>query len=266
MGKNKIKKFIKNNPILFSTKYLTLIFIIIVAFLLVGANLIDSRIASLNVNSTINSSPTPTDVPIPTAMSTTPTPIPRQIYIAPAIDPNPIVNCNISSTCGGGTRQMKKSECDQSICCQLGSAWSVYPSRTACTQAQSNYNSNNSGSNYPPCTVYYPALHTFSTYSYTSPETCRQWQNTANTGSTNVIQQPIPVPTKDNSEYNNLLKQLQEACQRVVAEWNTYKENFYANEYNNYSSSAEAIQILEARRQTYQQESYSVGCTQTISL
>ena len=162
---------------------------------------------------------------------------------------------------------MKKSECNLLTCCELGrGSWSLYPNNSACDQAQSNYNSSKtSGSNYPPCTVYYPALHTSSTYSYTSPETCRQWQDTANAGSTNTFQ-PTTPPAQDNTEYNNLLKQHAEACQRVVAEWNTYKENFYANEYNNYSSSAEAVQALESRRQTYQQEAYSVGCTQTISL
>lgn len=217
----------------------------------------------------VNATPTPTPSESPTPIPTyPPTQIPK---IKPVyVDPDPIVNCNISSNCGGGNRQMKKSECNQSTCCQLGNAWSIYPNKTACTQAQNNYNSSKtSGANYPPCTVYYPALHISSTYSYTSPETCKQWQDTANAGSTNTLQptqQPTTAPTQDNAEYNNLLKQHQEACQRVVAEWNTIKENFYANEYNNYSSSAEAIQELERRRQTYQQEAYSVGCTQTISL
>ena len=209
----------------------------------------------------------PTLIKSPTPIPTySPTQIPKAkpVYI----DPDPIVSCNINSNCGGGTRQMKKSACTQSTCCQLGSTWSIYPNNTACDQAQTNYNSSKtSGVNYPPCTVYYPALNYSQTYIYTSPSQCSLWQQTASAGSTNTTQptrQPTATPIQDNSEYNDLLKQHEEACQQIYVEWTYYKENFYANEYNNYSSSYEAIQELERIRQAYQQSMYDVGCTRTI--
>lgn len=187
------------------------------------------------------------------------------------IDPDSIISCNFKIV---ASKQMKRSECLKSFECQINSQWYIYTSREKCTEDQKSFWNNRTGSSYtspsyPPCIVYYPALHTSSTYSYTSPETCKQWQDTANTGSTNTFQptqQPTTIPAQDNSEYNELLRQHAEACKGVVAEWNTIKENFYATEYNNFSSSAEAVQELERRRQKYQQEAYSVGCTQTISL
>lgn len=49
---------------------------------------------------------------------------------------DPIITCNISPECGGGSRQMKKSECDQGTCCQIGNTWIFYPSRDKCLQDQ----------------------------------------------------------------------------------------------------------------------------------
>jgi len=37
----------------------------------------------------------------------------------PTPDPDPVVDCLISSECGGGSRQMRFSECNQMICCTI---------------------------------------------------------------------------------------------------------------------------------------------------
>jgi len=216
--------------------------------------------------STPTMQPIPTETPIPT-----PT-IPTYNYVAPTIDPNPPIHCKISSNCGGGTTPLRQSECNNSVCCQIGDKWIFYKDRNQCINDQNSKNRNTTSGNYnaspsyPPCTVYYPALKYSQTYSYVSTEQCKTWQDTANAGSTSVVQQPTPVPTQDNSEYNDLLKRHQEACNQAAAEWIGVREQWEAANGNNYSSSAEMVMALRQRMTQYQQELYSAGCTQTISL
>ncbi len=83
-------------------------------------------------------------VTAPPTITSTPTTKPVQKTavkptVIPTIDPNPIVNCNISANCGGGSVQMRKDECSNSTCCQVGNIWKLYPSRNACNQAQEQY-------------------------------------------------------------------------------------------------------------------------------
>jgi hypothetical protein len=52
---------------------------------------------------------------------------------------DPIVNCQINPNCGGGTKQMRQSECNTLVCCQIGSLWYIYPDSTSCSQAQQEY-------------------------------------------------------------------------------------------------------------------------------
>ncbi|HSV94851.1 MAG TPA: hypothetical protein VLH94_02690 [Spirochaetia bacterium] len=49
-----------------------------------------------------------------------------------------MVNCTVSNTCGGGTRYLKKSECNKSVCCQVGSGWYFYSSIEKCRQDQAS--------------------------------------------------------------------------------------------------------------------------------
>lgn len=75
-----------------------------------------------------------------------PTPAPKA-YIPPQTvsnstsDPDPVISCNVHPDCGGGTRLLKNSTCNKSICCQIGSSWIFYEDRDKCTQDQ---NANNS--------------------------------------------------------------------------------------------------------------------------
>lgn len=99
-----------------------------------------------------------TPIPVPNIKNVTPKTI-------PIID-DPIINCNIHTNCGGGTKQMKLSECNvstccsrspncgggaflttmskcsNSICCQVDGSWSTYPSKEKCEQAQQGRESN----------------------------------------------------------------------------------------------------------------------------
>lgn len=55
-----------------------------------------------------------------------------------------MVNCSVSNECGGGTKYLKKSECDTSTCCQIGGTWYFYTSKQKCNEDQKK----NSGSGY----------------------------------------------------------------------------------------------------------------------
>jgi peptidoglycan hydrolase-like protein with peptidoglycan-binding domain len=55
-------------------------------------------------------------------------------------DPDPLINCLVHPNCGGGTRLLRKSVCDQSICCQIGNSWIFYESKDKCLQDQNNLN------------------------------------------------------------------------------------------------------------------------------
>lgn len=207
-----------------------------------------------------------TTIPTP-AVTISPTPKPSTKRTPPKVtETEKLINCEISNNCGGGYKKMTKEQCSNSVCCQIGSSWSIYPSSQDCTNAQKN---SNLGDNYPPCTVYYPALNYSQTYNHISPSQCSLWQSQANSNNnsaypTNSYIQPSTQ--QDTSLYQEQLTQHQEACNQAVSEWNTQKQQFYDTEYNNYSSSYEAMQVLESRRQTYQQELYNAGCTNTISL
>lgn len=106
----------------------------------------------------------PTKTPIPTI-----TLAPTSYYIAPTVDPDPFVNCGISSECGGGSKLLRRSICSQTTCCQIGNNWIFYESKNQCLTDQNNYYSNN---NQPP-------------------------QNNTNTNSNNGYTPPVytPYPT-----------------------------------------------------------------------
>lgn len=96
------------------------------------------------------------------------------------IDPDPLVNCQIHANCGGGTRLLKKSICDQSTCCQIGNSWIFYESKSKCIQDQNSYWSNKANYNYPtlpplptwapfPTFAPLPTLPPFPTIDYSTP-------------------------------------------------------------------------------------------------
>lgn len=58
-----------------------------------------------------------------------------------------IVDCGISQTCGGGSKKLKLSECNNSTCCQIGSNWIFYTSVSKC---KSDQGGSSNGNNNPP--------------------------------------------------------------------------------------------------------------------
>jgi hypothetical protein len=47
-----------------------------------------------------------------------------------------MVNCKMGASCGGGTKRIKKSECDNGRCCQLDSGWRFVSSENECENLQ----------------------------------------------------------------------------------------------------------------------------------
>jgi hypothetical protein len=75
--------------------------------------------------------------PIPSSI---PTPKPQVKGITTQtvkkVDSDPPVHCNVNANCGGGTTPLKKSECDNSICCQIGDKWIFYKDKNKCIADQ----------------------------------------------------------------------------------------------------------------------------------
>lgn len=72
----------------------------------------------------------------------TPTLVAKKIIKPTSVptDTDPMINCNISANCGGGTRRIKQSECSNGTCCQIGSSWIFYTSKQKCDEDQEKYN------------------------------------------------------------------------------------------------------------------------------
>lgn len=88
----------------------------------------------------------PTPVPVPTLIPF-PTSEPLEPTEAPYVNPDPTVNCNVNSECGGGTRRLTKSQCNNSICCGFTDTyWVFYTDKDQCDIDQEKYNSNRSNS------------------------------------------------------------------------------------------------------------------------
>jgi len=186
-------------------------------------------------NNPFSTTPTPAVKSASTRVVDSPTP-------TSTIDPNPIITCNIHASCGGGSKQMRKSvcdsmncclidkrcggpkfitksECNNSFCCLLNDGTGVLlSSKSACDNYYPSNNATNSPSTnntytytpptYYTCTLYYPALHTSSTYTmlYKTKEECDAEQAILNqSGSSN--QAPLPQPTFDVNAYNTQVQQ-----------------------------------------------------------
>ncbi len=54
-------------------------------------------------------------------------------------DPNEIVRCNIHPNCGGGYREMTRSNCNQTICCQTLDGSYSFMSKSQCSAIEANF-------------------------------------------------------------------------------------------------------------------------------
>jgi hypothetical protein len=179
---------------------------------------------------TITITQSPTKTPVPTKY------IPR---LQPTIDTDPQVNCLIDSRCGGGTRNLKKSACSNSTCCQIGNTWLFYENKNQCITDQNKYYQDNKPPNTIPTWAPPPTFAPFITW---TPYPTQAFPTYA------------AIPTRDP------------ACDSINNEWNDFKRNFMANQYNNYSSSFEAIQALNGYRTQYQNTANSHNCNIYLSL
>lgn len=57
----------------------------------------------------------------------------------PVLETDPMVNCGIHQNCGGGTKYMKKVDCDNSTCCEIGDEWFFYFSKAECNKDQKKF-------------------------------------------------------------------------------------------------------------------------------
>jgi hypothetical protein len=55
----------------------------------------------------------------------------------PTFDSDPIVNCSFPHS---GKKQMRKSQCNSAVDCEIAGAWYVYPSKESCNADQNKYN------------------------------------------------------------------------------------------------------------------------------
>lgn len=167
-----------------------------------------------------------------------PVPTEENPTFVPKTDPDPIITCNIHANCGGGTRQMKQSECSQMICCSinkkcgggarfitkaecnnlyccfLNDGTSKLMTKNECDNYTESYpkieqSSNNSSSNtfnydspetYPACTIFYRTLGYSQTYTHLSPEECVSQQKKMDQSV--YTYEPLPTPT-----YNPAIKE-----------------------------------------------------------
>lgn len=52
------------------------------------------------------------------------------------VDPDPVISCSIDEKCGGGTKQLRQSVCNNSTCCQIENEWYFYEDKTKCKNDQ----------------------------------------------------------------------------------------------------------------------------------
>lgn len=79
--------------------------------------------------------------PTPTAI---PTFVPKPTVVQVYTDPDPVVDCKSSyPNCYGSTIKLKRSQCSNITCCQIGSSWSLYQSLDSCKAAQNSTQANN---------------------------------------------------------------------------------------------------------------------------
>lgn len=174
--------------------------------------------------------------PTPTLVLQTPEPTqtPKPVVIK-TIDPDPIINCESSyPNCKGTSIKVRSSQCSKITCCGFNNGiWKIYPSVAECNKDQAAEQStqqpsqNNTSTYVPPtyytCTLYYPALHTYTTYNslYQTKEQCDTAQASLNIGSQTVQIQPAPV---DNTANN---KQCKATAAQNFAEKKQGVENLY---------------------------------------
>lgn len=213
----KIKKKLSNFT---NLKDKFLVGLLVITVLLITGLFVKNQSFILGVRTQQSPIPTIDDTSTSTSESPTPTAIPVQKNTY--VDPDPAISCNINVNCGGGTTSLKKSECSNSTCCQIGNKWIFYKDKNQCSKDQGqNVPSSNrdyvpSSNTYPTytnpsinCVVSYPCTGNSYTYQV-DQSTCSFMQSgAASTCSTadaikkmqDIVNQPIVLPTIPPADY-----------------------------------------------------------------
>lgn len=235
------------------------------------------KINSQNTTPTIISVPTP--IPTISAQNTQQN---NYQYVQPTIDPDPLITCSIHASCGGGSRQMKKSECNNMNCCLINQrcggpkfitiaecnnsfccllkdgTGKLLTSKNACN----NYYSNNTSDSVSavPVKSYYSC---YLCYHYSSGDQCKTYNNLVETkaqcdaeqaeidsygsGNSYVVPTTAPAPTFSPEEEQAIINSLADTIQKCWDGVNaTYDQRVHnCNVQFGGSSAAEACAYLE---------------------
>lgn len=218
-----------------------------------------------NIASNISKVAKPTNTPtigiivdvFPT-LPPTPTPKPK-IIVKATIDPDPVILCNVSKECGGGTKQLKKSTCNQSTCCQIGKSWIFYESVSKCKQDQGPV-SNKPIDSYTPypktsyisCTLFYPTTGVEQTYnySYTSDQACLDAQLKLNADAQNFLDSLKTTATTSPTTAPQNNPQQNSQCKSTASQWYTQQQQQIMAKYGGGSSAGPAM--IQIANQQYQ--------------
>lgn len=138
-------------------------------------------------------------------ISSSPSPTTAVVNNNRFVDPDPVIDCSVHANCGGGSRQLRKSICKQSVCCQLHGSWIFYESDSKCIEDQ-NRNTQHYNNYTPPAYTPYPTWAPWPTTDYSYPSGA----NANNTPPTNTPY--VPQITKSecqasvNAQYGNLMR------------------------------------------------------------
>lgn len=194
--------------------------------------------------------------PITTNVTPKPTPTPKA-KITTTQPKSPQITCT-----GPDYKTFQTTEAE---CIKFRTAWGLSPSATPWPTLAPNKlqttttTSTYTPTNYPPCTVYYNILKTTSTYYGMSPEWCASAQKSGTLVSS-PIPTPIPTPTPQPTANNH------DMCIALDNEWTGIAEDFWANQANIYSSSAEATLALINMSKPYQDALNNLGCGITVRI
>lgn len=214
--------------------------------------------------------PTPTKEIIRT-VTNSPTQVPYVPQNAPVVtqDPDPVIDCKFTYL---GTLRLKRSVCASSTDCQIGGKWVFYDSVEKCKEDQAKEIQQKNGTNNNYVYPTYAPLPANTTFSYMN---CNLYDAQTNQTTTLYIAisdctNLLNEQSKKNDLYyktkNDAQKQLNSACSDLVVAWGDRVRSFYANEYNNFSSSADAVLSLSKERDIYQQKADQAGCVIYLSL
>lgn len=161
---------------------------------------------------------TPTITPTPTIeIKVTPTVIPKKTVkpVQKAVETDPIIDC-VSSypNCNGSSIKLRRSQCSNITCCQIGNNWSVYPSSEKCKEAQNNNSNNYVRPTSAPIPTYKP-LPTYApipTSSYVAPTIY-------------IYQTPTPNQSAIDAEIDARISRCKGDCIRSVDSYITSVRN-----------------------------------------